>query len=291
MCIKRRFGRSGRWITRRQSRFWASRIGKQFSKRDGFTLIELLMVIAIITLLMAILLPALKRVKNQTRAVVCQTNLKQWGTILDIYVEENRGRLPSSSESELFFRGTFISEDDPNVPGPLNPFDTKGIACCPMAVKPSGHGFLGTTFEAWEEKHYGPPFWSSYGFNGQLQRVISVEPVTGELLGFDVFSLKGRGKYPVLLDCKRAHSRVKDYEGPPQTDSVRSWTEWGSFCMDRHNGYINGVFLDWSVRKIGLKELWTLKWYKDFDTANPWTKAGGVQPEDWPEWMRGFKDY
>jgi hypothetical protein len=28
-----------------------------------------------------------------------------------------------------------------------------------------------------------------------------------------------------------------------------------------------------------------------FDTANKWTRAGGVQPEDWPEWMRRFKDY
>jgi hypothetical protein len=25
--------------------------------------------------------------------------------------------------------------------------------------------------------------------------------------------------------------------------------------------------------------------------GGPWTKAGGVQPDDWPEWMRGFKDY
>jgi prepilin-type processing-associated H-X9-DG protein len=62
-------------------------------------------------------------------------------------------------------------------------------------------------------------------------------------------------------------------------------------CINRHNGYVNGLFLDWSVRKIGLKELWTLKWYKEFDTANEWTRAGGVQPDNWPEWMRGFKDY
>jgi len=45
------------------------------------------------------------------------------------------------------------------------------------------------------------------------------------------------------------------------------------------------------VRKVGLKELWTLKWSKYFDTSGPWTKAGGVAPEDWPAWMRGFKDY
>jgi len=24
---------------------------------------------------------------------------------------------------------------------------------------------------------------------------------------------------------------------------------------------------DWSVRKIGLKELWTLKWYRELNTA------------------------
>ncbi|MEN6575224.1 MAG: hypothetical protein ABFD90_02685 [Phycisphaerales bacterium] len=62
-------------------------------------------------------------------------------------------------------------------------------------------------------------------------------------------------------------------------------------CINRHNGYVNGLFLDWSVRPVGLKELWTLKWSADFDRAGKWTRAGGVQPEDWPEWMRNLKDY
>ena len=56
-------------------------------------------------------------------------------------------------------------------------------------------------------------------------------------------------------------------------------------------GGVNGLFLDWSVRKVGLKEPWTLKWYPEYDTAGPWTKAGGVKREDWPEWLRKFKDY
>lgn len=34
-----------------------------------------------------------------------------------------------------------------------------------------------------------------------------------------------------------------------------------------------------------------LQWHRSFRTAGPWTKAGGVLPEDWPPWMRAFKDY
>ncbi len=67
------------------------------------------------------------------------------------------------------------------------------------------------------------------------------------------------------------------------------------FCINRHHGAINALFMDFSVRKIGLKELWTLRWNVSQDmgyfTQHPWTRAGGVLPEDWPPWMRSFKDY
>ena len=59
--------------------------------RRGFTLVELLVVIAIIALLVAILMPALQRVKKQAKAAICQANLGQWGLVWSMYCEDNNG--------------------------------------------------------------------------------------------------------------------------------------------------------------------------------------------------------
>ncbi len=64
------------------------------SKKKGFTLVELLVVIAIIALLMSILMPALARVRKQAKAVMCQTNLKQWGVCFSMYINANDGYFP-----------------------------------------------------------------------------------------------------------------------------------------------------------------------------------------------------
>ncbi len=62
------------------------------------------------------------------------------------------------------------------------------------------------------------------------------------------------------------------------------------FCTNRHYGLINASLLDSSVRKVGLKQLWTLKWYSKFNMGSPWARAGAVKAADWPQWMRSFRE-
>jgi len=62
-------------------------------KQKGFTLIELLVVIAIIALLMAILMPALNRAREQGKRIACLNNLKQLTMGWILYADDNDDRI------------------------------------------------------------------------------------------------------------------------------------------------------------------------------------------------------
>ncbi len=63
------------------------------NKRKGFTLIELLVVIAIIAVLMAILMPSLRLVREQARSIRCRSNVRTLMLAWLMYKDENEGKL------------------------------------------------------------------------------------------------------------------------------------------------------------------------------------------------------
>ena len=273
--------------------------------KRGFTLIELLVVIAIIALLLAILMPALQRVKQQARAVVCQSNLKQWGTIFAIYTDDNNGFFPKRTSGT----GRWI-----NVLYDYYYRDAK-IRCCPMATKiknpiypPGGSGTLGVggdAFTAWgkigvtgsrpDGINEPAGTWGSYGINHWVYVAIE-DPLYGQAAKdyWGTVNVKNNGSIPLFLDCWFWCGGPEHDDPPPSYDGERidpHTSSMNRFCINRHEQAINGIFLDQSIKRIGLKQLWTLKWGRSFITAGVWTRAGGARPEDWPEWMRSFTDY
>src|SRR5687768_13096206 len=56
--------------------------------RRGFSLVELLVVIGVIAILIALLMPALVRAREQAKSVQCQSNLRQVGVMLMIYANQ-----------------------------------------------------------------------------------------------------------------------------------------------------------------------------------------------------------
>jgi prepilin-type N-terminal cleavage/methylation domain-containing protein len=72
------------------------KLKKRFGQiiHKGFTLVELLVVISIIAMLLAVLMPALSKAREQAKVTMCLANCKQLGVIIATYRAEYDGRVP-----------------------------------------------------------------------------------------------------------------------------------------------------------------------------------------------------
>lgn len=196
------------------------------------------------------------------------------------------------------------------------------IFFCPTATKIEEGGEMNCTFIAWHRtgslngksyKDYLPKEYltadsaliGSYGFNRRISNVDPKQPcipnnsAVQDILPrqFSNVRFAGGNLIPVFGDnmndggnfCYQADPTP--FEGAP----VPYWNgmETAPWLINRHGspkeGITNLSFLDGTVRKAGLKELWVLHWHKlwkdditNFGTPD-WSTPNG--------WMVPFKDY
>ena len=194
------------------------------NRKINFTLIELLVVIAVIAILAAMLLPALNQARDVAKSANCKNNLKQIGTYVQMYADDNKDSYPDR-DGWGWDRPLFINGYIPRTPAGYR------IMACPadnVVRTPSA----------------GIPFYArSYLSNGYLWERQSVVGATGIY-----------GKY---MNCKIPMSQAISLAEQWYTGSLvtsGTLTSTYNFSIGKFNHQTNGNFL-----AIG-GNVFTLRW-------------------------------
>lgn len=254
-------------------------------KKRAFTLIELLVVIAIIALLVSLLMPALSKARAQAKKTLCLVNMRSWGLVWKLYTQDNEGKFNHQVPGTKLGHWIIASMDY---------YEDPKIRLCPEATEPYIKG-ASVPFGAWTPE-IEATLWEPYGVTVDFLTSYGQNLFVKSTLDPDVFweTIEVPTPYniPLMMDSVNVYAAPGDDDLAPQYDGdhVNGFLEDGSpiytnamksVCINRHRGEIAMVFLDHHADYVGLKDLWDLKWRRDYVPG----RSPGDRFNIWPDWM------
>jgi prepilin-type processing-associated H-X9-DG protein/prepilin-type N-terminal cleavage/methylation domain-containing protein len=218
-------------------------------KRHGFSVIELLVVVSIISLLAALLLPALRQARESARAAVCMSNLRQIGWATQMYLDDY-GRYFNYFTAQGADRLWYFGLESPSNPGGAP--GTRHIDLTQAKLYP------------YFQKLHGIETCPSYDYRSPLWRQKFDQITYG--YGFNIYGLTTNniGKTPVEIRdvsriiCFADTAQVNTFQ-PPASSShpmleefyyVSYKTTEPADVHFRHNGHANVLFCDGHVEPL-----------------------------------------
>ncbi|MHC4154259.1 MAG: hypothetical protein ACYST6_04980 [Planctomycetota bacterium] len=222
----------------------------RFSKKD------LLVVIGTIAFVLANLGAVGANGRRRAKEAVCLSNQLKWGIIWKSYTDDHDGYFPPSSADEW---GEPTMGAWPWVIREYYPRLDPRIFLCPAATKPADAG--GTDpYAAWVLGSEGRRIIGSYACN------FWVANDEDEKFWRTPY-VADAAKAPLLLDGKWKDVELEPSDEPCTYDGAPGGGT-SCICINRHSGGVNGIFLDFSARKIGLTEFGILKWHREWPEGN-----------------------
>ncbi len=258
--------------------------------------------------------------RRRAKEALCLSRLFKWGQVFQIYANDNDGHLTGWHElspgdetyappgvSVYFHEHCWIPRLHKYYGKPVEYEQVDGewvfngswdFCMCPSSNMTWFGGEFSGPMTGWDfgwlhemaGGEYWPYYDSSYGSYGKNSWITDSQTWWGGgELGltayWDTTRVSGAGTVPLFGDSSMMGGFAVVHDEIP-SESIRvPMAESGElerWVINRHTGGVNMLFMDFSARRVELKQLWQYPWHRNWDSS---LAPDPEDPEQWPDWI------